>query len=64
MTPASLKQEILILAVLVVATLITAQALESGVLVLSHFRQIYSPAPSGPSSKFVFPALAEGGQKT
>ena len=36
----SLKQEILILAALVVATLVTAQALESGVLDLSHFRQI------------------------
>lgn len=36
----SLKQEILILAVLVVATLATAQALENGAIDLSYFRQV------------------------
>ena len=36
----SLKQEILILAGLVVVTLFTAQALESGAFDLSQFRQI------------------------
>lgn len=39
-TPMSLKHEILILAALMVATLVTAQALESGAIDLSHFRHI------------------------
>ena len=36
----TLKQEILILAGLVVVTLATAQALESGTIDLSYFRQV------------------------
>ncbi|MGV1015157.1 MAG: hypothetical protein ACOYB4_09325 [Methyloceanibacter sp.] len=36
----TLKQEILLLAALVVATLVTAQALEAGAIDLSHVKQI------------------------
>ncbi len=36
----SLKQEILIIVGLVVVTLVTAQALETGAIDLSYFRQV------------------------